>query len=48
MNATVDQIRAAAENDLEVFIRLVSPDQVWYALRYCCTRRCGCVRKCLH
>ena len=28
MNATVDQIRAAAENDLEVFIRLVSPDQV--------------------
>jgi phage terminase large subunit-like protein len=28
MNATVDQIRAAAENDLEVFIRLVAPDQV--------------------
>jgi len=28
MNATVDQIRAAAENDLEVFVRLVSPDQV--------------------
>lgn len=28
MNATVDQIRAAAENDLEVFVRLVAPDQV--------------------
>ena len=28
MNATVDQIRAAAENDLETFIRLVSPDQM--------------------
>jgi len=28
MNATVDQIRAAAENDLETFIRLVAPDQM--------------------